>query len=404
VCELDTGFRNYWLLMDIISLLLGIGSVFPVCVQGYRILTSVKNFPNESLSLFWKLKTQDLRFTTWGQAYGFREEDRDGGGAPFGPTVQNNNHSRRVFQLTHGVLLAMQETLSDVDRLMTQYSLEVLDQALLDRAATNKGSTLAILRFRRAIRDKKAFKTLILDLKDFNDGLCATLTPLVQGNVDSSVNSQVTAAAGRIDDLQAIQDAASDFEMLRNTVSFKTFNLAIQSQPHFEASPEPQLEIPLSELRIDTDGDPSSLGLCLAVWRTYYAVVEWKYYEANEGLRIGSPSANSVKRIHRLVQLLANPSKPKDFQVLDCIGYTHDRFHARLGIGFRILEGSKAPMIRGIKTSKSRIWINLADLIEQGPKMPLLGQRMQLALTLTKSMIQLAPQGLRVKERHLLPR
>jgi hypothetical protein len=40
--------------------------------------------------------------------------------------------------------------------------------------------------------------------------------------------------------------------------------LAIQSQPHFGASPEPQLEIPLSELRIDTDGDPSSLGLCLS--------------------------------------------------------------------------------------------------------------------------------------------
>jgi hypothetical protein len=121
------------------------------------------------------------------------------------------------------------------------------------------------------------------------------------------------------------------------------------------------------------------------VWRTSYAVVELKYYEANEGLQMGSPSATSVKRIHRLVQLLANPSKPKDFQVLDCIGYTHDRFHARLGIVFRILEGSKAPMIRGIKTSKSRIWINLADLIEQRPKIPLLGHRMQLALTLTKA-------------------
>jgi Prion-inhibition and propagation len=95
---------------------------------------------------------------------------------------------------------------------------------------------------RWAIRDKKAFETLILDLKDFNDGLYATLTPLVQGNVDFSVSSQVTAAAGRIDDLQAIQDAASDFKMLRNTASFKTFNLAIQSQPHFGASPEPQLE------------------------------------------------------------------------------------------------------------------------------------------------------------------
>jgi Prion-inhibition and propagation len=100
-----------------------------------------------------------------------------------------------VPQLTHGVLLAMQQTLSDVDRLMTRYGLEVHDQALLDRAATNKGSTLAILRFRWAIRDKKAFETLILDLKDSNDGLYATLTPLVQGNVDFSVSSQVTAAA-----------------------------------------------------------------------------------------------------------------------------------------------------------------------------------------------------------------
>jgi Prion-inhibition and propagation len=254
-----------------------------------------------------------------------------------------------------------------------------------------QSSTLAILRFRWVIRDKRAFKTLVLDLKDCKDGLYATLTPLVQEKVDFSVTSQVTAAAGRIDDLQAIQHAASDFEMLRNTASFKTFNLAIQSQPHVEASPEPQLEIPLSELRTDADADPSDLGLCLALWRTYHAVVEWKYYEANEGLQLGSLFATSIKRIHRLVQLLAHPSKPKGFQVLDCIGYTHDQFHARLGIFFCILEGSKAPVTWEIQTSKSKIWINLADLIEQ--RMPLLGHRMQLALTLTKSMIQLHATG-----------
>jgi hypothetical protein len=123
--------------------------------------------------------------------------------------------------------------------------------------------------------------------------------------------------------------------MLRDTASFKTFNLAIHSQPDVEASPEPQLEIPLSELRIDTDADPSDLGLCLAVWRTYYVVVELKYYDANECLQMGSPSTPSVKWIHTLVRLLlANPSKTKDFQVLDCIGYTQDRFHARLGDRF----------------------------------------------------------------------
>jgi hypothetical protein len=153
----------------------------------------------------------------------------------------------------------VQETLSDVNRLMARYGLDILDEALLDRAATNKSSTWPILRFRCAIRDKKAFEALIFDLKDFNDGLYATLTPSVQENVDFSFSSQVTAAAGWIDDLQAIQMAASDFEMLRNTASLKTFNLAIQSQPHFEASPKPQLEIPLSELRIDTDAGPQVL-------------------------------------------------------------------------------------------------------------------------------------------------
>jgi hypothetical protein len=61
--------------VDVAGLLLGIGALFPVCIQGYRALASIQRFRKESLALYWKFKTQELQFTTWGQAYGFQAED-----------------------------------------------------------------------------------------------------------------------------------------------------------------------------------------------------------------------------------------------------------------------------------------------------------------------------------------
>jgi Prion-inhibition and propagation len=61
--------------MDIASLLLGIGALFPACVQTYKTLAFMQSFSKEASALNWKLKTQELRFTTWGQACGFKDVD-----------------------------------------------------------------------------------------------------------------------------------------------------------------------------------------------------------------------------------------------------------------------------------------------------------------------------------------
>ena len=118
--------------------------------------------------------------------------------------AQFERHSTRVLELVHGSLLAMQEVMHDVNKLVNRYGLESLDPVSLDQTTQKLPQKSIKLRVRWAIRDRKAFGALVNELEDFNDALHATLTPMVLQIVDFSVRSQVTGSAGRIEDLHMI--------------------------------------------------------------------------------------------------------------------------------------------------------------------------------------------------------
>jgi hypothetical protein len=87
--------------------------------------------------------------------------------------------------------------------------------------------------------------------------------------------------------------------------------------------------------------------------------------------------------------------------VLDCIGYAHDRYRARIALILQLLSLTlEDPRCTPLPCSWSNwsdrdgqleesdvAWMNLHDLIGRRPKLPLLGHRYTLVLALLKSMI-----------------
>jgi hypothetical protein len=248
----------------------------------------------------------------------------------------------------------MKETFSDVDKLNTRYGLQALGSAT---NPLSKGSQIPLLRFRWATQDKHAFERLILDLKDFNDGLHATLVPMVQRNVDFTVCSEVSIAAQHVNDLYTIQQISQDSEMLKTTASFKAFGTELHRNEQHGITPPPSpLEIPGSALRFIENNDSAtsderSQASCRLDQSEFSqsVLVEWKYYEQSAQVRV---SLNlSLLRIQRLVQLLGQKPKPKDFRTLDCMGYVHDRIHSRVGLVFNVVpqaQTSRPPSSRDV--------------------------------------------------------
>jgi hypothetical protein len=172
------------------------------------------------------------------------------------------------------------------------------------------------------MQDKKAFERLIEDLKDFNDGLHATLMPILRQNIDFNVCSQVSIATEHIDDLRTIQAVSPDFEMLQATASFKAFNIKLHQSSRSGIPEVSLLEIPRSALYFSEDEDIAARGVrsqafCRLARRgsPQAALVEWKYYQPKLQARVSLD--HSLQRIQRFAQLLGQKPKPKDFRTLD---------------------------------------------------------------------------------------
>jgi hypothetical protein len=380
-------------MMEVTGLVLAIGSIFPTCMKAYKTLASLHSFQKEKSSVYWKLKIQELRFTTWGEAYGLEFDSVKDEAEHANTDGLSRNHSVPVLQLTSCILKAMQETLSNVDKLNRRYGLEVIGPAIPLPPASGK---MSLLRFQWVLNDKLAFTRLIDDLKDYNDGLHSTLLPVMQRNVDFSVCNQVSVAADQVEALHTIEDISTSLA-IRGVASFKAFNLELHDRDPSEITQASSLELLLSALAIGEDQCTEALEVRSRATYTIgdnpsqEVIVEWKYYE--DGLHNKTSTDRSVTRIKRLVRLLAQNPKPEHFRTLDCVGYLHDRVHSRIGLVFNVeLYHSTLQPLAQHPLSYSP-WITLHDLIGQRPKMPLLGHRIGLSVALLKSVIGIHSTG-----------
>ena len=323
-----------------------------------------------------ELKTQELRFYVWAELSGFQAHS-------------NSDHHPRVLELIEGILKEMVEAIADTGKLVSQYGFETLESDSVDFNAVPRKTTD---RLRWALRDKKALSELIDDLREFNDGLLAAMSAWEQRTARFNATTRLASSVSAIEDLQAIQDGAQDSDVLSRTAAFKILNLSFESPANTGSGSVSSHEISMNDLAFIQE--QAEVFRSLAVVGSLTVLVEWKPYHHGTGKSSsGIPATMSIQRIGRLVTLLMSPTKPKDFQTLECVGYTNDKFHSRVGIvfiipGWNYLSGSAS-----VPEQLVMPWITLENLMGKRPKLPLLGHRISLALTLTKSMIHMHATG-----------
>jgi Prion-inhibition and propagation len=118
--------------MEAAGLTFGVMNVFPACLQGYDVLVSMKNFSKESSTLYWKLRTQELRLLIWGQLFGLPTELLNStsveafGSSSLQPSFE---HPVAVLRLVHGVLDNIKDILCDAQKLSLRYGLHICDSS-----------------------------------------------------------------------------------------------------------------------------------------------------------------------------------------------------------------------------------------------------------------------------------
>jgi hypothetical protein len=187
--------------MEVAGVLLSVVGVFAECVRGYQVLVSVRTFSGDVATLFWRLKTQQLRLDIWGRHIGLPEQNLDDASwtqLRLGASSKLQSQlSPAMLRFIEGILQRICEILQDAQALNNRYGLGVVPgkvsyssplirkvsypsyhQDAAPKAQKLEHSSLLKIpaaKLRWALSDRNAFEKLINDLKDLNDGLYTTL-------------------------------------------------------------------------------------------------------------------------------------------------------------------------------------------------------------------------------------
>src|SRR5436190_925510 len=112
--------------MDVASLLLSACSLFSACKVGYKTLTSARNFPEELSDVRWRLKAQQLRLITWGEAYCVAGSNMQDPSAVSQHINARALHTRPALDLVIEILGKVQELICDAEKLSAKYGLETV--------------------------------------------------------------------------------------------------------------------------------------------------------------------------------------------------------------------------------------------------------------------------------------
>ncbi|MCJ1318062.1 hypothetical protein MMC15_003389 [Xylographa vitiligo] len=375
-------------------------------IQLYNFIQEAQGLRTDAPLLYWKLRIEKIRLVSWGHycargAGGFDDFLIEAG----------------LYEDVCGILQQMKDLLMDTDRLSSKYGVvrhEVV-QALANpgdvstaRQYSKTKHSLAA-KFQWAFNDKAKFKTLLADLKDFNDGLYSLLRLNEYSAVDLVSQSQALRVSDSITSVQHIKNACleqeetggakvprianSNHQLLlgvENKILRLEQNQQVVAPAGTVVAPIRQYSMlrPASQVSEYLKTSPSSVRTLATfndaapdvVARPVSVMLEWKDFEPTSiYLRLIS------NRVENLARLLAPEcSKPFDFHVLDCLGYFEDLERHRYGILFA-LPPSAQPILP----------FTLQDLLSRALTgiLPPLDDRFRMAESIARSVIRLHDCG-----------
>ncbi|MCJ1292060.1 hypothetical protein MMC34_003610 [Xylographa carneopallida] len=375
-------------------------------IQVYNFIQEAQGLKTDAPLLYWKLRIEKIRLVSWGRywahgAGGFDEFLTEAG----------------LHDDVCGILQQMKDLLTDTDRLSSKYGVvrheivkAVADSTSVSTARLQSKTKHSLAaKFQWAFNDKAKFKTLLVDLKDFNDGLYSLLRLNEYSAVDLASQSQALRVSDSITSVQHIKDACQDQEesgvskvprianskyQLLLGVENKILRLE-QNQQVFAPAGTVVAQLrqfsmlrPASRVTEYLKTSPSSIRALAtysdvapdAVTRSVPVMLEWKDFEpTNKHLRLIS------NRIENLARLLGPEiGKPFDFHVLDCLGYFEDSERHRYGFLFALPPPAQ-PILP----------LTLQDLLSRALTgiLPPLNERFRMAESIARSVIRLHDCG-----------
>jgi hypothetical protein len=374
--------------MEVASLVLSVVSLFGSCLQGYQLVSDVKNGGQDSAILLCRLQIEEKRLMIWGRTVGLAEEtcripvqDLDTILTVL-TEINSITQDASVMKKRYG---ASPEPSNDIVRYtkgieyIQSSSVYLETRRRIDEKLRSPG--LSLKSGLRWMFDRKNFEKLVFDLRELNDGLYALLEGATKLASLSSFNEicLLSSASDDLKRLTIIRDASrASYEGLSRTADQRMHLIDLEASSSIDGSRR-GTRIPVDQLVWIRSGTLRSI----AHFEDEMVLVEWREYDD------GSLPAQEVlgildQRTAELSVLLGRSPKPEGFQVMDCIGYCHDEPKQRFGLVYNLptLEADNLPDI-----------VSLYDLIHPPNRaemvFPSLNDRFLLSRILASSILQL---------------
>jgi hypothetical protein len=377
---------------------------FSSIVASYGFLSKAQGLKEAAPIILWKLRIQEIRFRVWGRHWGVDQGNLD-----------EQLRKEDLLDDVLGILNQMKDLLEDGEKLRAKYGvrkeLEPSGDSIDAIANDQQRSTVSRmkptekpswkLRFLWAVTDEAKFKTLVNDLKDFNDGLQTLLRSPDILFLDNAVQSEILRSTEQVGQLRLIQDACVQtdtttpshslrrvnqvYDDLRLYARSKELQVCLQEEPlpslgRLTAFARCSVYKPRSTLMIVPDNSPSNVRI-IAQYRPDEAspaikvFVEWKDYSTDSEYHI-----LIMKRMDNLARLLSegNP-KLRDLLLLQCVAYVEDTRLPRFGFAYNLPPNtSLSPPVTLLNLLSRRF----------GSHVPDLGERFSLAQALAVALLR----------------
>ncbi|KAL2826474.1 prion-inhibition and propagation-domain-containing protein [Aspergillus cavernicola] len=376
--------------MEVAGLVLSAVALFGSCLKGYQLVADIRGLGQDSAILLCRLQIEEKRLLIWGRAVGLTEErcrlpaqDLDIVQAVL-TEINSITQDAAVMKKRYAASLGPVDNIlyNDGPINYIQSSAVILDiKRRIDEKS--RGSSQSLKAGLRWMLDRKGFEKLVVDLRELNNGLFALLygSQTVSSFHEFNEICLLSSASDDVHKLATIRDASqTTYEDLSRTVDQRMHCLQLEASLPI-LNTDLATRVPLGSMVVvqsNTDANRS-----IARLGEELVLIEWREYGEDD------PDDRTVigileKRIADLSILLGRSPKPKEFQVMDCVGYCHDELEKRFGIVYTLptLEVDEIPEI-----------VSLYDLIhpQAGAQkvFPSLNDRFRLSNILANSLLQL---------------